>query len=150
MITVSSLLDDHWHQRYKQISKLNIRSSIYDVTNQCNLRCKGCFFFSSNEDKAAAEEKDITKWQAFIEREKAAGIEYAISAFDYLRKPIDNDELLADELVIRLVVVETFDNVVAVPPSVAVINICLVAATVGITRDIEPMSTPALAKVLRT
>ena len=35
------------YERYKTISKLNIRSSIYDVTNRCNLRCKGCFFFSS-------------------------------------------------------------------------------------------------------
>jgi hypothetical protein len=78
MITVSSLLDQHWHERYKRISKLNIRSSIYDVTNQCNLRCKGCFFFSSNEDKAAAEEMDIIKWQAFIEREKDRGVNLAI------------------------------------------------------------------------
>jgi hypothetical protein len=78
MITVSSLLDQHWHERYKRISKLNIRSSIYDVTNQCNLRCKGCFFFSSDEHKAAAEEKDIVKWQAFIEREKNRGVNLAI------------------------------------------------------------------------
>jgi MoaA/NifB/PqqE/SkfB family radical SAM enzyme len=78
MITVSSLLDQHWHERYKRISKLNIRSSIYDVTNQCNLRCKGCFFFSSDEHKAAAEEKDIKKWQAFIEREKDRGVNLAI------------------------------------------------------------------------
>lgn len=45
MKTVSSLLDSHWHDRYRRISSLNIRSSIYDVTNRCNLRCKGCFFF---------------------------------------------------------------------------------------------------------
>jgi MoaA/NifB/PqqE/SkfB family radical SAM enzyme len=78
MITVSSLLDNHWYERYKRISKLNIRSSIYDVTNQCNLRCKGCFFFSSDEHKAAAEEKDINKWEAFIEREKDRGVNLAI------------------------------------------------------------------------
>ncbi len=78
MITVSSLLDSEWHQRYKRISKLNIRSSIYDVTNQCNLRCKGCFFFSSGEDKAAVEEKDIKKWAAFIDREKERGVNLAI------------------------------------------------------------------------
>ncbi len=78
MITVSSLLDQHWHKRYQQISKLNIRSSIYDVTNQCNLRCKGCFFFSSGEHKAAAEEKDIKKWEAFIEGEKDRGVNLAI------------------------------------------------------------------------
>jgi hypothetical protein len=78
MKTVSSLLDAHWHARYRQISKLNIRSSIYDVTDRCNLRCKGCFFFSSDEHKAASEEKDIAKWHAFVEREMARGVNLAI------------------------------------------------------------------------
>ena len=78
MKTVSSLLDDHWYARYKKISKLNIRSSIYDVTNRCNLRCKGCFFFSSNEHQAAEEETDIAKWDAFVESETARGVNLAI------------------------------------------------------------------------
>jgi MoaA/NifB/PqqE/SkfB family radical SAM enzyme len=78
MITVSSLLDQEWYERYKAISKLNIRSSIYDVTNKCNLRCKGCFFFSSDEHKAAAEEMDINKWEAFIDREMDRGVNLAI------------------------------------------------------------------------
>ena len=78
MITVSSLLDQHWHERYKRISKLNIRSSIYDVTNKCNLRCKGCFFFSSDEHKAAAEEMDTNKWETFIEKEMDRGVNLAI------------------------------------------------------------------------
>lgn len=78
MKTVSSLLDDQWYQRYKKISKLNIRSSIYDVTNRCNLRCKGCFFFSSGEDKAAVEQMDVKKWEKFIGREKERGVNLAI------------------------------------------------------------------------
>jgi len=78
MKTVSSLLDDQWYQRYKKISKLNIRSSIYDVTNRCNLRCKGCFFFSSGEDKAAVEEMDVKKWETFIGLEKKRGVNLAI------------------------------------------------------------------------
>ena len=78
MITVSSLLDAEWLERYKAISKLNIRSSIYDVTNKCNLRCQGCFFFSSGEHKAAEEEKDIGKWEAFVEKEMARGVNMAI------------------------------------------------------------------------
>jgi organic radical activating enzyme len=78
MKTVSSLLDDHWYARYKRISKLNIRSSIYDVTNRCNLRCKGCFFFSSGEHEAAKEEMDITRWEAFVDKEKARGVNLAI------------------------------------------------------------------------
>lgn len=78
MITVSSLLDDSWYERYKKISKLNIRSSIYDVTNRCNLRCKGCFFFSSGEHHAAKEEMKIENWEQFIEKEKGRGVNLAI------------------------------------------------------------------------
>lgn len=78
MKTVSSLLDEQWLKRYKKISKLNIRSSIYDVTNQCNLRCKGCFFFSSGAHKAASEEKDIQKWETFVDSEKQRGVNLAI------------------------------------------------------------------------
>ncbi|MCP4135662.1 MAG: radical SAM protein [bacterium] len=78
MKTVSSLLDTEWYERYKKISKLNIRSSIYDVTNKCNLRCKGCFFFSSDEHIAADEEKDINKWETFIDKEMDRGVNLAI------------------------------------------------------------------------
>lgn len=78
MKTVSSLLDKEWYERYKRISTLNIRSSIYDVTNRCNLRCKGCFFFSSGEHQAATEEMDIKKWEEFIDHEKARGVNLAI------------------------------------------------------------------------
>lgn len=78
MKTVSSLLDPPWYERYKKISRLNIRSSIYDVTDRCNLRCKGCFFFSSGEHTVAAEEKDISKWHAFVAAEMARGVNLAI------------------------------------------------------------------------
>jgi hypothetical protein len=78
MKTVSSLLDPEWHERYKRIAKLNIRSSIYDVTNRCNLRCRGCFFFSSGEHRAADEETDITAWEAFVDREMDRGVNLAI------------------------------------------------------------------------
>jgi organic radical activating enzyme len=78
MKTVSSLLDKEWHDRYRKISSLNIRSSIYDVTNQCNLRCSGCFFFSSNEHQVAAEEMDVKKWIQFVRKEKERGVNLAI------------------------------------------------------------------------
>ena len=78
MQTVSTLLNEEWHERYKAISRLNMRSSIYDVTNRCNLRCKGCFFFSSDEHTAAPEETDIARWEAFVEKEQARGVNLAI------------------------------------------------------------------------
>jgi len=78
MKTVSSLLDARWHERYRRISKLNVRSSIYDVTNRCNLRCKGCLFFSSGEHTRGLEEMDLSRWQAFIDQEKDRGVNLAI------------------------------------------------------------------------
>jgi hypothetical protein len=77
MKTISNLLDSGWHDRYRRIASLNIRSSIYDLTNRCNLRCKGCFFFSSGEHRVA-EERDIGKWEQFIDREKERGVNLAI------------------------------------------------------------------------
>jgi organic radical activating enzyme len=77
MKTVSSLLDEDWQSRYRRIASLNIRSSIYDVTNRCNLRCKGCFFFSSGEHHVK-EEEDIRKWENFIDKEKGRGVNLAI------------------------------------------------------------------------
>ncbi|NQU13738.1 MAG: 4Fe-4S cluster-binding domain-containing protein [Desulfobacteraceae bacterium] len=77
MKTISSLLDPDWYERYRSISKLNIRSSIYDVTNRCNLRCKGCFFFSSDEHKVA-EEMDLGRWKQFVEEEKRRDVNLAI------------------------------------------------------------------------
>ncbi len=77
MITVSSLLNNEWYERYQRISRLNIRSSIYDVTNKCNLRCKGCFFFSAGEH-LVEEETDIAKWEEFVDKEKERGVNLAI------------------------------------------------------------------------
>jgi MoaA/NifB/PqqE/SkfB family radical SAM enzyme len=77
MKTVSALLSDSWYERYKRISKLNIRSSIYDVTNKCNLRCRGCFFFSSGEHHVE-EEQDLKAWEAFVDREKDRDVNLAI------------------------------------------------------------------------
>ena len=77
MKTISSLLDDEWRERYRRIASLNIRSSIYDLTNRCNLRCKGCFFFSSGEHHVT-EEMDINKWESFIDKEKERGVNLAI------------------------------------------------------------------------
>ena len=77
MKMISSLLDNEWHERYRRIASLNIRSSIYDLTNRCNLRCKGCFFFSSGEHHVE-EEMDIGAWRAFIDKEKERGVNLAI------------------------------------------------------------------------
>jgi len=77
MKTISLLLDSEWYDRYRRIANLNIRSSIYDVTNRCNLRCRGCFFFSSGENHVK-EETNIKQWEAFIDKERKRGVNLAI------------------------------------------------------------------------
>tara|TARA_B100000315_G_scaffold257779_2_gene307753 strand:- start:418 stop:1410 length:993 start_codon:yes stop_codon:yes gene_type:complete len=78
MKLIKDLADDVVIERYNRIKKLNIRSSIYDISNKCNLRCKGCFFYSSGQDKVAEDETDITKWEQFVLKEKKRGVNNAI------------------------------------------------------------------------
>lgn len=78
MKTIRSLLNDGWYQRYTRISKLSLRSSIYDITGACNLRCKSCFFFNSEAPLKTKEETSIEKWDAFVEKEKDRGVNLAI------------------------------------------------------------------------
>jgi len=79
MVTLKDLLPDQkTKQKYNAIKNLSIRSSIYDITNRCNLRCKGCFFFSSGQDMVSEDEKDIAKWEEFVLKEKARGVNNAI------------------------------------------------------------------------
>lgn len=46
-----------------------VRSSEYHVTNACNLRCEGCWFFEYEHDKASKELKSAAEWKQFAERE---------------------------------------------------------------------------------
>ncbi|MDJ0765096.1 MAG: radical SAM protein [Myxococcota bacterium] len=82
MLTIKDLIkDEETSKKYTQIKNMagvgGMRSSIYDVNNTCNLRCKGCFYFSSDQHRLN-DEKDLGKLGAFIEQEKARGVNYAI------------------------------------------------------------------------
>ncbi len=82
MLTISDLIKDEATQaKYEQIRNMvghgGMRSSIYDVNNICNLRCKGCFYFSSGQHELD-DQKSLDELRAFIEREKARGVNYAI------------------------------------------------------------------------
>lgn len=78
MKLVSDLLTPEEMARYKRISKLNMRSSIYDLTNKCNLRCQGCFFYSSDSDKVGQEVRDLDGWSSFVDKELDRGVNLAI------------------------------------------------------------------------
>lgn len=82
MQTIKDLIKDPaTNKKYQDIKNMagggGMRSSIYDVNNTCNLRCKGCFYFSSDQHKVN-DVSDPGKIKSFIEKEKARGVNYAI------------------------------------------------------------------------
>src|SRR5207253_3039837 len=55
-----------------------IRSSEYHVTNACNIRCRGCWFFTFDFDKQTRDQPDLAALRAFIQRERARHINAAL------------------------------------------------------------------------
>ncbi|MDO5604784.1 MAG: hypothetical protein Q4G25_06440 [Paracoccus sp. (in: a-proteobacteria)] len=54
-----------------------LRSSNYDISTTCNLRCEGCLFFSGAGDEAHQSETDPARWDGFFAAEARRGINYA-------------------------------------------------------------------------
>ncbi len=59
-------------------------------------------------------------------------------------------DLLANELVVRLVAVERVDHVIAITPGVRIGDIARWAGRFGIAGDVEPVPAPALAERRRS
>ena len=55
-----------------------VRISQYNVTNACNLRCKGCWFFEYGLDKRAREVRDRDRIAAFLGEERRRGVNTAL------------------------------------------------------------------------
>jgi len=56
-----------------------LRESTYDMTNKCNLRCEGCYYYAGTKSMTT-DEPDPAKWKAMFESEKQRGITYAVLA----------------------------------------------------------------------
>jgi len=56
-----------------------LRESTYDMTNRCNIRCDGCYYYQG--DKQFSEEnRDPEAWQKLMREEKERGITYVVLA----------------------------------------------------------------------
>ncbi|WP_416974010.1 radical SAM protein [Streptomyces sp. 4F14] len=55
-----------------------IRSSEYHLTNACNLRCKGCWFFTYEFEKSTKEKTGLDDLRAFVRAEVARGVNTAL------------------------------------------------------------------------
>jgi MoaA/NifB/PqqE/SkfB family radical SAM enzyme len=56
-----------------------LRESTYDLTNRCNLRCDGCYYYKGDK-QFARNETNAEKWRQLIAAEKQRGITYAVLA----------------------------------------------------------------------
>jgi organic radical activating enzyme len=51
-----------------------VRASEYHLTNACNIRCQGCWFFEFGHDKSSREAKDLADWRDFVRAQRLRGI----------------------------------------------------------------------------
>jgi MoaA/NifB/PqqE/SkfB family radical SAM enzyme len=55
-----------------------IRSSEYHVTNACNIRCEGCWFYANEFEKRSKENKSMSDLDQFILAERERGVNAAL------------------------------------------------------------------------
>jgi hypothetical protein len=67
-------------ERWQKVRKwFFLRESTYDMTNRCNIRCDGCYYYEG-EKQFARENRDPEAWRALMQAEKARGITYVVLA----------------------------------------------------------------------
>ena len=66
--------------RWEKVRKFFfLRESTYDMTNRCNIRCEGCYYYEG-EKQFAADNRDPGAWRNLMRGEKARGITYVVLA----------------------------------------------------------------------
>ena len=66
--------------RFEKVRKyFFLRESTYDMTNRCNLRCEGCYYYQGDK-QFAPENQDPEAWRELMRAEKARGITYVVLA----------------------------------------------------------------------
>lgn len=63
--------------RLRDISR-RVRSSEYHLTNACNIRCQGCWFFEFDFDQRTSEPTDIEVWRRFAAEQAERGVTSAL------------------------------------------------------------------------
>ncbi|MDR0476546.1 MAG: radical SAM protein [Desulfobulbaceae bacterium] len=66
--------------RFEQVRRwFFLRESTYDMTNRCNIRCEGCYYYHGDK-QFAPENGDPAAWQALMAAEKARGVTFVVLA----------------------------------------------------------------------
>jgi len=67
-------------ERFARVRKyFFLRESTYDMTNRCNIRCEGCYYFQGDKQHAD-ENKNPDHWRSLMEAEKERGITFVVLA----------------------------------------------------------------------
>ena len=56
-----------------------LRESTYDMSNRCNIRCEGCYYYEGDK-QFARENRDPEAWRELMRAEKKRGITYVVLA----------------------------------------------------------------------
>jgi hypothetical protein len=72
--------DKELRDRFFRLMKYSAwrRTMLVHITNKCNLRCRGCWFFEDGFDRNVIEETEPEKWREFAHREALRGINTAV------------------------------------------------------------------------
>ena len=74
------IAEPHVRERWDRVRRyFFLRESTYDMTNRCNIRCEGCYYYEG-EKQHAHEVGDPEKWRSLMKSEKARGITYVVLA----------------------------------------------------------------------
>jgi len=83
---IGEILDENPHlaDRYetaKKIIRIFRKPAFYEITQRCNLKCEGCYYFEGNF-QPVPEEGSLAAWEAFFasEAERGVSIAYFVGA----------------------------------------------------------------------
>jgi len=67
-------------ERWEKVRKFFfLRESTYDMTNRCNIRCDGCYYYEG-EKQFAKENGTPEQWRSLVKSERERGITYVVLA----------------------------------------------------------------------
>lgn len=60
--------DPELERRFRRVVGFanGVRSSEYHLTNACNIRCEGCWFYEQGHDRETLEVTDLAAWETFV------------------------------------------------------------------------------------
>jgi hypothetical protein len=74
------LADPVIRERWEKVKKyFFLRETTYDMSNRCNLKCDGCYYYEG-EKQFSEENRDTEAWRALMREEKKRGITYVVLA----------------------------------------------------------------------